>query len=118
MSLHRFKPLQRISRLRPRGKRAWRAPEPAGEGRCRYCGKWGPRTWDHVLQQSLFPEFRYEPRNRVEACWPCNSGRGAGKKPWWNTLPLDTRLWVLEQIGPFRAARHFQGVPQPAEEAS
>lgn len=114
---------ERERRQRAQGKparRGWRHLGPAGTGACIYCDRWRKLTHDHVIPRSIAAgaDWTHDIRNMVLACWECNSGRGAGLKPDWGRLPVDTRAFVIEKLGAFRAGRYFTGVPQPAEEAS
>lgn len=106
--LRRYTPIPKI------GRRKWRADERATDGRCAYCGVYGRRTWDHIIPRSVASlEWVHDKRNLIEACWDCNVGRTAGRKPHFSCLSMRSQIFVLEQIGNERAAHFFQGVPQP-----
>lgn len=50
---------------------------------CQACGKWlgiEPLTvfFDHCLEKSIYPQFRYEELNIFLCCWQHHSDKGAG----------------------------------------
>jgi 5-methylcytosine-specific restriction endonuclease McrA len=91
---------------------AYRTPGDPGDGSCTYCDRYGPRTNDHVLPRSTFPQYRNERRNLVPACWWCNRKREDSTwKPKWASLPRTVREWALSAELPGRLQRLFEGVP-------
>lgn len=93
----------------------WRASEPAGSGRCQYCGRHQEKLeWDHVVMRSVIglPE-RHHPDNLVRACHDCNTARGAGQRPRWDSLPVASQRFVLEHKGAAFAERYFRGFTDP-----
>lgn len=49
---------------------------PQMKNKCPYCGIDKPRTIDHYLPQSLFPEYSVFPQNLIPCCSNCNSKKG------------------------------------------
>jgi hypothetical protein len=47
---------------------------------CQYCCASPPRTYDHYLPRSEYPEFAVHLRNLIPCCADCNRDRGAGWK--------------------------------------
>jgi hypothetical protein len=47
---------------------------------CQYCCASPPRTYDHYLPRSEYPEFAVHLRNLLPCCADCNRDRGAGWK--------------------------------------
>ena len=109
--------MERRSRLRTRtpikkrGKREWRAKEPAGAGTCRWCHKYSSAlTWDHLVPRSLLPgPLRDDVRNLVRACGLCNSQRGSGLKPDWMLVPSISQDFIREVKGEMFITRYFTG---------
>jgi|GEM_PF-803226 len=53
--------------------RARQAPEQSAV--CQYCVLNAPRTFDHYLPESLYPQFSVYAQNLVPCCWDCNQQR-------------------------------------------
>lgn len=53
-----------------------KAQSPQLRNTCPYCGIDKPRTIDHYLPQSLFPEYAIYPSNLIPCCGYCNSKKG------------------------------------------
>lgn len=72
-------------------------------------------TWcvpDHLVERSLIPgENRDHRDNIVPSCELDNGRRNEGWRPRWDRVPPRGQRFVLQQIGAYRAARHFEGVP-------